>query len=85
MPVTTSPFGAYANVTQVISAAAQTAVLAECDKMLALLPNANATNAKTAGVAGVSPLFDEIPPATALQLRVELTALKTAIDAAPTA
>lgn len=72
------PFGAYSNVTEVVSAAAQTEILAEVDKLLALIPDI------TAAESAASPDFDEIPPHTASKLRDEITALKAAIDAAPT-
>lgn len=73
------PVGGYTNVTQVISAAAQTAVLAEVDKLLALIPD------PTVGGGGVAPFYDAFRPEIAAALRLEIAALKAAIDAAPTA
>lgn len=75
------PFGGYANVSQVVSAAAQTAILAEIDKFTALLPNSS-----TGAVAsGDLPDADAIRPELETAIRVEIAALKAAIDAAPTA
>lgn len=74
-------FGGYAAVTEVVSAAAQTAILAECTKLLALIPDADGPS----GYAAVSPDFNMIHPKLATQLRAEIAALKVAIDAAPTA
>lgn len=71
-------FGGYANVTEVVSAAAQTAILAELAKLKALLPD------PTAPAVQVSPDFNIIPPAAVVQLRAEIDALNAAIDAAPT-
>lgn len=74
------PFGGYANVTEVITAAAQTEVLAEIDKLKALITDPN----DTTGLEPPHPDFIDIPPHTADKLRSEIDALKTAIDAAPT-
>lgn len=82
MAIDTIPVGGYANVTEVISAAAQTAVLAEINKFIALIP---AETGASTDVHGVAPFYDFIPPPVASALRTELAALKTAIDAAPTA
>jgi len=79
MAVSEGPFGGYANVTEIISAAGQTAVLAEINKFIALLPNS------ATGARGASPDFDAIRPEYEVKLRAELTALKAAIDAAPVA
>lgn len=75
------PFGGYTNVSQVISAAAQTAVLAEIDKFLALFPN----SATGAAGSGAMPDAEAIRPELETKIRVEIAALKAAIDAAPTA
>ena len=74
------PFGGYTNVADVVSAAAQTTILAECDKLKALIPAQSATSSASAS----TPDFDQIPPHTAAKLRTEIDALKAAIDAAPT-
>jgi hypothetical protein len=73
--------GAYANVSNVVSAAAQTAILAEVEKLGALI------DMNGAGSEGsmASPEFDRLHPALSKQLRAEIDALKAAIDAAPTA
>lgn len=82
MAVPGAPFGGYTNVPNVISAAAQTAVLAEIDKFLALFPDPQLeSHAKNRA----HPDFDLVHPATVLKIRSEIAALKTAIDAAPTA
>lgn len=72
-------FGGYTNVTDVISGAAQTAVLARIDLFLALFPDPEAAHQP------VHPDFDLVHPNTAAQIRAEIAALKVAIDAAPTA
>ena len=74
------PFAGVADVTEIVSAAAQTAILAEVDKVLALIPDITDS---TPGSQAV-PDFDLILPATAVKLRAEFAALKSAIDAAPT-
>lgn len=79
------PVGGYANVTEVISANGQAAVIAEIDKLLALIPDTSHPTAQNSPPSGVAPLFDKIAPEVADALRVEIAALKTAIDAAPTA
>lgn len=70
--------GGYVNVAVVVSAAAQTAILAEIDKLTALFNVAD-------GAIAASPDFDMMPPHMADKLVVEITALKAAIDAAPEA
>lgn len=67
--------------TEVISAAAQVQILAEIDKVIAAFTGQTSTTQ----VPGTVPDFDRIHPATAARIVTELTALKTAIDAAPTA
>lgn len=71
-------FGGYSNVTQVVSAGAQTAILAQVAKLKALLPDI------TQNVVATTPDFDRIPPETSVRLRAEVDALSAAIDAAPT-
>ena len=78
MAVSEGPFGGYTDVTEVVSAAAQLEILAEVDKLIALLPNS------ASGAAGATPDFDAIRPEYEVILRAELAALKAAIDAAPT-
>ncbi len=73
------PFGGYSNITDVVSAAAQTAILAEIDKLAALIPDGSAGDQPA-----TSPEFDAIRPEYAVKLQTEITALKAAIDAAPT-
>lgn len=75
------PFGGYTDVTNVVSAAAQTEIIAQVNKLKALLPNQTAATS----VSGAHPDFDQIPPHTASKFRTECDALIAAIDAAPTA
>lgn len=74
------PFGTY-TITQVISAAAQTEILAAIDSFLALLPNSSTG----AAASGDMPDADAIRPEYETKVRVEIAALRAAIDAAPTA
>lgn len=74
--VTKAPFGTYA-VTEVVSANAQAEILLQIDNFLALLPNSSTRT------PGGSPDFDAIRPELETNIRVELAALKAAIDAAP--
>lgn len=76
------PVGGYSDVTEVVSAAAQTEILAEVDKLLALVPDVDTTDPAPEGSA---PLYDKWPPELASAIRAEIAALKSAIDAAPTA
>lgn len=78
-------FGGYTNVTNVISAAAQTEVLGEVDKLIALIKDPAVEQSATYPTPSASPDFDRVHPAFARQLHKELAALKAAIDAAPTA
>lgn len=71
-------FAGVANVTEVISAAGQAAVIAEINKVKALIHAGTATSA-------AKPIFDGVNPEYAHQLRLEIDALIAAIDAAPTA
>lgn len=68
----------YVDITDIISAAGQTAVNAEVDKLLALIPDNDTAQAPD------NTDWIEIPPGAAARLRNEITLLKTAIDAAPT-
>ncbi len=74
------PVGGYSNITQVVSAAAQTAILAEIDKFAGVLPDPEASPP----TQGASPDYDAIRSDVIKNIRVELDALKAAIDAAPT-
>lgn len=78
MAIDLVPMGTYA-VTNIVSAAAQAEILAQVDVLLALLPNSST------GAAGASPDYDAIRPELETNLRRELAALRTGIDAAPTA
>ena len=79
--LTVGPFGTY-SVTEVISAAAQTELLATLDELKTLIPEPGVA---ADGIAPPHPDFGLINPATAEKLRAEIDALKTEIDAAPTA
>lgn len=79
------PVGGYTDVTEVISANGQAAVIAEVDKLLALIPDTSHPNAQNSPPSGVAPLYDKFSPELADALRTEIAALKAAIDAAPTA
>ena len=72
-------FGGYSAVTDPISTTAQVLILAEIDKLKALIPN------PSAAVSGLHPDFDHIMPHTAEKLRAEIDALKAAIDLSATA
>lgn len=78
--VTESPYLTYA-VAQVVSAAAQAEIIGQINNFLALLPN---SSLGTAGSTSAHD-FDAIRPEVETAIRTELTALKAAIDAAPTA
>lgn len=78
--LTVGPFGTY-SVTEVISANAQTELLAVMDELLTLIPE---PGVNSDGIAPPHPDFGMINPATAEKLRAEIDAIKTEIDAAPT-
>lgn len=71
------PFAGVAAITEVVSAAAQTEINGEIDKIIVLLT-------QTEGQSLPKPDWDHIPKHTADKLVAELAALKVAIDAAPT-
>jgi len=71
-------FGGYSNVTDIVTAAAQTKIITQVNKLKALIP------ASTDTTSGDHPDFDQLSPRLADQLRLEIAALVTAIDAAPT-
>ncbi len=77
-------FGGYADVTEVVTAVAQTAILAEIDKLAALIPTAGVVAIGSSGTSEAHPDFDQIFPHTASKIQAEIVALKAAIDAAPT-
>ena len=66
----------YTDVTNVITAAGQAAVIVQINLLKDLIPDLTA-------VASTKPDFDEIPPHTAEKLRAEIDLLIIAIDAAP--
>lgn len=67
----------YADITRIIAAATQTAILAQIDLLKELIPDGTAQGA-------ISPDFKDIPAHTSTKLRLEIDLLKAAIDAAPT-
>ncbi len=79
-------FGNYATPTVTASAAVQSAIITEINKLKALIPTGAALNVSVnGGVAGAMPDFDQVSPRLANQLRLEIDALTTAIDAMATA
>lgn len=84
MPVTLA--GTIAGVAAIsaggVFATLKTAVNTELDKVIALIPNPDATNAATAGVSGAAPQYDEWHPIVARNMRAELATLRAAIAAA---
>ena len=77
MAVTYAPFSGVTDLTEIVSANAQTEINGEIDKVIALFQ-------RTDGQSQPHPDFDLIQPATADKIVAELEALKTAVDAAPT-
>ena len=80
---TVIPVAGLVAFTQTISAAAKTEINANLDLILALIPNTTHSTAQSSPPSGVSPLYDKWPPELALAMRTEITALKTAVTAAP--
>ena len=78
------PFGGYTNITQVISAAAKTALDTELDKLYALIPTAVQLAPPGSGTKTPSPDFERIHPDQAQAIRAELDGFKAAYQAAPT-
>lgn len=78
------PFGGYADVTEVITANGQAAVIVEVNKLRALIQDPDVLAGNEHNVSSASPDFDRIHPALARQFLVEIDALIAAIDAAPT-
>lgn len=77
------PYGGYTNVTGVIAATPAGQVSANIDKLLALIPVQPPVD-KNNPQPAPAPVFGRMDPVTAHKLRLEITALKTAIGAAPT-
>lgn len=69
----------FSNVTEVVSAAAQTQILTQCALFKTLIKD------PTAGTSALHPDLDEISPQMATRLRAFFDQLTAAIDAAPTA
>lgn len=83
MPVSNVPVAGVAAISVAASFAnLKTAVVTELNKVIALIPNPDGSTATTAGVAGTAPMYDEIPPIIARNLRAELAALSAVITAA---
>lgn len=78
MALTQPTFGGYVNITEVVSAAAQTEIIAEIEKLAALIPTPT-------DQIHAHPDFDAIRPEYSEKLHAEIDALQAAIDAAPTA
>ncbi len=76
MAVSEGPFAGVATPAGVCVQASQTTIMAEIDKIIALIPS---------GAEGSSPMahpdFDKMSPEAGVKLRAELTQLKTSIDA----
>lgn len=86
MAIDMGPFGGYVDITEAISDAATLAILAEIDKLAALIPDFPfPTNVVSGGQPAPHPEFDRIDPSLADRLQDEIVALKAAIDAAPAA
>jgi hypothetical protein len=75
-----APYSGMTDVTQIIVAATQAALIARVNLVKALIPDPTDTTPESAA----HPDFDDIPPHTAAKLRAELDALADAIDSAPT-
>lgn len=83
MPVTNVPVAGVAAIAVSSNFAnLKTAVVTELNKVIALIPNPDASTAGTAGVAGSAPNYDEWHPVVARNMRAELAALSAAITAA---
>lgn len=70
----------YSDVTGVVDSTAASEVAALIDQLAALLPDPENQDGSAA-----SPDFDAMRPEMAVNLRAEITAMKAAIAAAPTA
>lgn len=79
-------FGGYSAPTGPITQSVQDEIIAEIDKLKALIPDILASQGPTPtgpAVSSAHPDFDTIDPERCVQLRLELDALITAIDATP--
>lgn len=80
-------FGGYTVPTGPIAAPAQAEVIAQIQKLKDLIPDTEASQGPSPtgpAVSSAHPDFDTIVPERCVQLRLELDALMTAIDATPT-
>jgi hypothetical protein len=77
------PVGGYVAMTGPITQAIQDQIITELNKLLALVPNTSEPTAQTTPPSGTAPLYDKWPSELADAMRVEIIALRTAIDATP--
>ena len=92
MALSVGPFGTYADVTNVVSAAAQTEIIALLTELQTLIPGTPSAFGAGSGTPVTSaseapmphPEFDKMQQDLADRLNVEIAAIKTAIDNAPT-
>jgi len=85
MAINEIPIGVYTDVAGIIAAGSAAEIVALFDIMLTFIPDPDAADATTAGVKGEAPEYDNVPPSYASNIREEITALRAAIAAAPTA
>lgn len=78
-------FGDYTNVTQVVTAAAKAQIIADIEKLRALVSFPTTYSSTTGNKAMPHTDFDLMPPHLINQLNREITALEAAINAAPVA
>jgi hypothetical protein len=83
--LTGGTFGGFADVTSVLGDTVRAAVLAEIDKLVALLPTGAVVAIGSSGERESLTDFDQIMPHTAAKIQAEIAALRAAVDAAPTA
>lgn len=79
--LTVGPFGTYTGV-EVVSAAAQTEIIANLDSFKALFTSGTVSDD---GSSNAHPDFDKIPPEAGAKLLAEIDALNVIIEAMPTA
>ena len=92
MALNTGPFGTYPDVTNVVSVAAQTEIIALLTELKTLIPGTPSAFSAGSGtpVGAVSeapmqsPEFDAMRQSDADKLVAEIDAISAAIDAAPT-
>lgn len=86
MALSTSPFGNYPNVTQVVSAGAKTEITTLLNNLKAMIYTDSATKGQPAGnpERGDAPDFDPVRREYADLLHGEIAGVQSAIDAAPT-